>query len=826
MIDEKKSAISRRRPAFISWYYNEAVHGNLEIWKNFLVFIWQHFSIVEMLATLLTPWRRDVEVKTWRGFYPGKMIEMIFANLLSRLVGAVVRICVAAFGFIVFLFVLVFAIEFVILWVAMPLVLVILILYVFNGAIDVVWGMAFFLSWFLIALLSYFHDTKTLPLEMNYKQFLKHNILERIAGRLGLPRKRFPEEILSEEGKLKGFLKMQNLKENEYRFMVQYELLRLQKIKDGMKFWQSENLKKINPIGMQWRYGFTANLDRYCDDLSEGDYSEYRNADLVGRNEEYEILKMILRRPDQNCVLLVGNAGIGKKTLIHALAKNIRNRNENELLNQRILLLDLGRIISDSLNRSEDVENVLRTLFYEASYAGNVILLIEHLEYFLGSEASSIHPDISPVLTEFLDLPTFQIIALSTSKEYHQMIENHEHVVKYFEVVEMREPTENEAVKILLSQMEKYEKSRVLFTYRALRKIVVDSGKINWKFPLPERAIDLAMDTLMFWEKKSDEQFITEKTVDDFLTLKTGIKHGDVELEERSKLLNLEERMHKLVIGQEEAVRQVCEALRRSRSGIGNSDKPVGSFLFLGPTGVGKTETAKALAKIYFGDERHMVRLDMSEFKSPSSIDRLLGSSQLGQQGRLATMIKDNPYCLLLLDEIEKAYPEILDIFLQILDEGYVTDAFGEKINFRNCLIIATSNAGASLIKKMVEEKNQSEEIKQAVIDWSIENNVFRTEFLNRFDGVVFFRPLNDNELVSVVRLQLQKFARRLAKEKNIEISFDNEIIKQIIQKGYNPIFGARSVNRFIEDEIEGIVARKIIAGEVESGQAISLTNN
>ena len=214
----------------------------------------------------------------------------------------------------------------------------------------------------------------------------------------------------------------------------------------------------------------------------------------------------------------------------------------------------------------------------------------------------------------------------------------------------------------------------------------------------------------------------------------------------------------------------------------------------------------------------------MSEFQTPNSIDRLLGSSQLNQPGRLITQIKDNPYSLLLLDEIEKAYPEILDIFLQILDEGYVNDAFGEKINFRNTMIIATSNAGAAMIKKMVEQKNPAEEIKQSVIDYAIENNIFRTEFLNRFEGVIFFRPLNDNELKSVVRLQLQKFVRRLAKEKNIEVGYDDSVVEKIIQKGYNPIFGARSLNRFIEDEIESIVAKKIISGETATGEKIMLS--
>ena len=211
------------------------------------------------------------------------------------------------------------------------------------------------------------------------------------------------------------------------------------------------------------------------------------------------------------------------------------------------------------------------------------------------------------------------------------------------------------------------------------------------------------------------------------------------------------------------------------------------------------------------------------EFQMPNSIDRLLGSNQLNQPGRLVTQIKDNPYTLLLLDEIEKAFPEVLDIFLQILDEGFVTDAFGEKINFTNTIIIATSNAGAALIKQMVEENVPPEEIKQAVIDNAIENNIFRTEFLNRFDGVIFFRPLNDNELISVVRLQLKKFARRVAKEKNIEITFDDSIIENIIHNGYNPIFGARSLNRYIENTIEGIVANKIISGEAANGEKIEI---
>lgn len=735
------------------------------------------------------------------------------------------RSCVIATGLVFFMLTVLFGVLVNIFWISAPFVAVVSVFLAPKYNIDLLYIGGFVSAWIVAAVCFYFQDNKKPMLLIGIDELQRSHVFERVCGRIGISRKRFPEQLLGNKELFDEFLKARNLTEKEYLEILKWELERQQKITDARKFWRYEYLKKISAIGRQWRYGYTVHLDRYCLDLSKSDFTEYADSELIGRSDESEVLKLILERSNQNCALVVGSVGIGKKTLIHSLARNIRLNNEDRELSQvRVLLLDLGAAISDAVNVGSDVENFLRMLFYEACHAGNVILVIEHLEHFLSKGTSVMHPEISAVLEEFLHIPTFRIIATSTSKEYHQMIEKQEGLMKYFEVIEMREPSESEAIMILLDYLEKYEHRRVLFTYKSLQKIVRDSEKHNWDFPLPERAIDLAMGVLMFWEKKSDEQFVSEKTVADYLSLKTGVVQGEIEGVERKKLLNLEASLHRQVIGQDEAIIEVSGALRRARSGIGNSKKPVGSFLFLGPTGVGKTETAKALAKIYFGDEDKMIRLDMSEFQTPNSIDRLLGSSQLNQPGRLITQIKDNPYSLLLLDEIEKAYPEILDVFLQILDEGYVNDAFGNKINFRNTMIIATSNAGAVLIKNMVEQKRPAEEIKQSVINYAIENNIFRTEFLNRFEGVVFFRPLNENELKSVVHLQLQKFVRKLAKEKNIEVSFDQDIVEKIIQKGYDPIFGARSLNRFIEKEVEGLLAKKIISGEVAQGGKVALS--
>lgn len=812
-----------KRPNFFHWYYNQGVWELLEIWKNFLLFVLRYFSIFELLKTLVYPWHRDVSVQNWRGLHPFRTFELVLENIISRAIGTVVRLITIFAGVLFLASVAITGLVINFLWISAPLIFLFLLIYATRGLANIFIAGIFILGWVLFSVYCYFHDNEVPAVKIGPDEFIKQKVFERICGRFGIDSKRFPNGIFESEKKFEDFLKARSLTRDDYTEILKWEILDEEKKSNSRKFWHWENLKSIRPIGSQWRYGYTVNLDRYCKDLSESDWTAYGTAELIGRDNEYEVLKLLLERPDQNCALIVGNAGIGKKTLIHSLARRIRTAKESELENVRVMLFDLGQAISDALNRGEDVENFLRMIFFEASYAGNVILVVEHLEQFVGKNASIFHPDVSAVLAEFLDIPSFQLIATSTVKEYHNLIERQEQLVKYFEVIELREPSEKEAVKILLSSLEKYESKRILFTFRALKEIVSSSGKYNWEVPLPERALDLAMDTLMFWEKKSKEQFISEKTVADYLTLKTGIQHGEIEANERKKLLNLEKVLHRQVIGQEEAIKQVSEALRRARSGINNSKKPIGSFLFLGPTGVGKTETAKALAKAYFGDESRMIRFDMSEFQMPNSIDRLLGSSNLNQQGRLAMQVKDNPYSLILLDEIEKAYPEIMDIFLQILDEGFVTDAFGEKINFTNTMIIATSNAGAALIKKMVENNIPAEEIKQAVIDYAIEKNIFRTEFLNRFDGVIFFRPLTYNELRSVVQIKLRQFSKQVAKEKNIEITFAENISDNIIQKGYNPIFGARSINRYIEDTVEGIVARKIISGEAKNGDKITI---
>lgn len=806
------------------WYYEQGLHELLELIKDHLAFFWRFFSVVELFLTLFSPWHRDVTVRAWRGWNPAKSLEIIVTNIISRFIGAVVRTCVIAMGLLTVLAAFAAGTAFLFLWVVFPLLIISLAVIPFLMPGIFFLAVASCVSFLFVVFFAYRNNTRKRVFELEPLELSKHPVFERICARIGILKEDFPVEVLENEDILSEFLNKYDISIEEFFDVKNHELSRWDLIENKKKFWSKENLSMVPAIGVQWRYGYTVHLDLYAQDLSEHDFTEYRDCSLIGRESILEVTRLVLERPDQNCVLLVGQSGIGKKTLIHSLGGKVRRGEMGGYFEgKRIMLLDLGRVISDSINKGEDVENVLRILFMEASYAGNVILAIEHLEHYLGKEGNTFHPDISAVLGEFLGIPTLQIIATSTPKEYHALIEKQEAVGKYFEVVEFTEPSDKETMEILLSKLEPYEGRNVIFSYTALRTIIADAQKYNWEFPMPERAIDLMMEILTYWSNSPRTMFILPETVEEYLSMKTGIPQGEVGDSERKKLLDLENSLHRHVIGQEEAVGQIAKALRRMRSGVGNANRPIGSFLFLGPTGVGKTETAKALARAYFGDENHMIRLDMSEYQSPTSIDRLIGSQSLGQPGQLAIKAKENPYTLLLLDEIEKAYPTVLDLFLQVLDEGFMTDAFGEKINFRNMIIIATSNAGAPLIKRFVEEGYEAEEIKQKLIDHIIEEGIFRVEFLNRFESVIFFRPLNGGELKSVARLILDKFARRVGKEKNIDVSFGESVIDNVIREGYNPIFGARSLNRYVENSVEDLIARKIIAGEVKRGEKISI---
>ena len=809
---------------FFLWYYTRGLLASFLVLGNVLHFILHHFHIGGLLVTLLSPWKRDVTFKDWLGFHPLKTLQTLFENLVSRFLGMVVRLSVITFGLAVLVMTSMVGAILLVLYVITPVLLVSGGVFFFQNPL--LGGGLFVLGMFglLMAVAAYLSRVRDEKETTDIELLKRRPWFPTLLGRLGIEKKEFKGEMTKSTEALLGFLLSRGIDQMvfEQTVALEYQAERERVRKQQSFSWK--NLEKSVPIGKGWRYAYTSHLDRYASDLSEHDPTEYAHATLIGRAEEFKMTTLVLERPSQNSVLLVGDPGIGKKILIHHLARMIReNLFEGTSLGEaRFLLLDIGRIVSDAINQGVDVDGTVRRLFGEAAYAGNVVLVIENIDTVFGDGVA--HHSLASVMSEFLAIPGFRLIATTSTGHYHTLVKTDEQVFKFFEVIHFHETTEEETLLVLLEYVRSLERKQVVFTLPGLKSIITQSSRYKWEVPFPERALDLAEEVLTYWQGEVSDRFITPSVVEAFVSLKTGMPTGAIGADEKDKLLNLEEYLHKRIIGQEEAVKQIAEAMRRARAGFGDAKRPLGSFIFLGPTGVGKTETVKALAESYFGDEERMIRLDMSEFQTPEAVARLIGSESMGLSGQLTDMIKEKPFSILLLDELEKAYPKALDLFLQILDEGFVTESTGQKVSFRNTIIIATSNAGAPIVKAGIDNNTPFEEIRKHVIDYVVEQGIYRMEFLNRFDGVIFFQSLKHDELLQVTALKLQSFTERLKKEKNIVITFAPGVAEKIVEKGYEPEFGARSINRYIEDTIEDVVIGQIIAGSVVTGGTLSVS--
>ncbi len=813
---------------FLIWYWTGGIKNYFVIWNNFLSHFLIIFSVRHLFVTLFSPWRKDLTSKSWIGLHPLLEAQKVVLNTIFRFFGAIVRFFVASFGVVMMAFTFVFGLFFIIVWVLAPMLFVLSVIGVTLGEGKYTISTVAFGLFLVGTMLAYLESVRVPYNKMPIEKLLKFPWFRRVIQRIGTTPKELTAEVLANKDKLTALLKTYDMSVDEFELILKWEMdLQIAKER-SKKFWLRENLRRSVPIGKGWEYGYTITLDRHSLELSNYDPTEYRLVLPIGYDEEIEMAKLVLMKEEQNNVLLMGESGVGKKAIMHHIAKQILEGKAGEQLDEkRIMLVDLGSTISAVMNEGGDPEHALHSLFQEAAFAGNIILAIDEIGKYLDpGHKSSVN--IAAVLDKYLMLPSFQVIATTTRNNYHSLIEKQEGIVKNFDVVEIEEPSDEEAIKILLQKFSQIEHDCVVFTYQAIREIVRRSSQLGKIMPLPGRAIGFANSVLLYWEKNYADKggIIGIEDVFRVMSIKTGTKQGQILKDEREKLMGLEDLLHSRVIGQDGAVIQIANSIRKMRAGIRDIKKPVGSFLFLGPTGVGKTETAKALAEVHFGNEERMIRIDMSEYKTQDSIGRLIGSQVSGEMGILTSKTKDSPFSLILLDEIEKAHSDILDLFLQVLDEGYITDGFGEKISFRGTIIIATSNAGAPLIKEMVEQGVEAEELRKRLVDHIVKEGMFRVEFLNRFDSVVFFRALENNQMKEVISLMLNKFAERVSREKNISVKFGENVVDCVIEKGYDPVFGARSINRYISDKIEDKIATKIISKDVERGGEILLTTD
>ncbi len=594
--------------------------------------------------------------------------------------------------------------------------------------------------------------------------------------------------------------------------------------------WQEEILKeeesfsrkslaKKGSLAREWTCGYTVLLDNFSVDLTES----LRDAGFpktVGHKKEVESVERVLSRKETNSVVLTGEPGTGRKSIIYELArKSFFGECLPEVNYMRIVKLDITSVIASS-EGVEETEMVINNIFSEATNAGNVILVIEEMHNFVAGEKKPGAVNISALLEPYLHHPSFRLIGVTSFLGFRKQVEDNPSLLSLMEKVEVSEISKKETLRLLEMMIPYLErKYKKFISFGALKKIINLSDRYMPNDPFPEKAMDILEEAAVHVSQKK-ESFLLPHHVADIISEKTEIPVGEIDKEEKETLLHLEELMHERIVNQDMAVKEVSSSLRRSRTGVTTRKGLMGSFLFLGPTGVGKTETAKAIADIYFKSQKRMIRIDMSEFQEISDVSRLIGSER--QEGVLSSKVRENPFSLILLDEIEKSHPDILNIFLQILDEGHLTDGAGRKVDFKSTMIIATSNAGYQIIIDSMEKGEDWGELKKKILGRLFQESVFRPEFVNRFDGVVLFEPLSKEHLVSISGMQLERVAEDL-KEKDIEFIISEDLKRSIVEMSYDPLFGAREMQRIVQDKVGNTISSAILREEIKRGDRFTI---
>ncbi len=534
-------------------------------------------------------------------------------------------------------------------------------------------------------------------------------------------------------------------------------------------------LSKIGSIGKNWSYPITYFLDAHGRDLRLT--SDMLVIDHDGGLKQVE---RALSRDHQQNVLIVGPQGVGKTTRLSYLAKKMyRDLSTSKLNGKRLVELFPEELTKEELHRC----------FHEAVNAGNIVLVIENIERF----------HILDVVESYLDVPHFQIVLTTDNEHFNEKFKYNAHMMSSVDVVEFFPPDRKTTMLYLIDRVDRAG-IRHRFPDETLASIVILSEQFILNDYQPEKSMDL-LDELLLIEKR----VVSPEDVERLISEKLRIPLGVLQQEERDKLIHLEEVLNRYVIGQEEATHAIASSLKRSRLGVRDEKRPIGSFLFVGTTGVGKTHTAKTLAQYYFGSPDFFHRFDMSEYRELSSIERFME--------RIGSKVEDMPYSLVLFDEVEKAHPDILNVLLQVLDEGIMHTPKGRAINLRNTIIVATSNAGARYI---LENGHISKEL---LIQHIISEGILRPELINRFDGVVLFRTLNREEVKKVAILLIDKLNVTIGKRHGIQVSIDPELVDVLAREGYSAKFGLRPLRRLIQDKVETYIADLLLQGDIpESG--------
>ncbi|MBI5906715.1 ATP-dependent Clp protease ATP-binding subunit [Candidatus Saccharibacteria bacterium] len=565
-------------------------------------------------------------------------------------------------------------------------------------------------------------------------------------------------------------------------------------------------------IGRDWASGFTPTLDRFGQNVSRMIEAGGGHFHTLAHGD---VLDSVVHNLSQGSgsVAIVGEVGTGKTGLAYGLAQRLLEGRDESLRYYQMVSLNASIILSSA---GDQLEKTMLTLFGEAIHAGNIIIFLDEARLFFGSGAGAIN--ISQILLPVLQNHNVKIVAAFTPGDFQQLKASNESLATTLAVINVTEPDQALTMKILEDTALTFEaKDKLLVSYEALLEAYRLSGQYMQDQAYPGKAINVLEQAIPYVENN----VMTAMSVQMAIEKTHGVKVSKAQAPEADALLHLETSIHARMINQDRAVKVVAAALRRGRAGVSNPNRPVGSFLFLGPTGVGKTELARSLATTYFGDEQRMIRLDMTEYQGAEDVARLLDSGGSNDKS-LMLAIREQPFSVVLLDEIEKAHPNVLNLLLQMLDEGHLTDQTGKLASFKNSIIITTSNAGSAEITARIAAGDSLETFERPLIDKLISQGLFKPELINRFDEVVLFRPLNQTELAQVAGLMLADVNKTLSNQ-NVKVELTKAALDHVVRAGYDPQFGARPMRRVIQKMVEDAVATRLLSNQAGAGSTIVL---
>ncbi|HVW67045.1 MAG TPA: AAA family ATPase [Candidatus Peribacteraceae bacterium] len=611
----------------------------------------------------------------------------------------------------------------------------------------------------------------------------------------------------------KELLKQADLSEDDLNGLLHWEHFHAH-FKTHDDPWEAQSIIRASSMGRSWVMGYTTALDQLTSDVDTHEASSGEESIVIHEDTITEMLRTLSRARDRN-VLVMGKVGVGKRTLIRNAARTLRSiERAKHLPFTRIVTLHTESLLSGVGNPDAFLLQALS----RAQSTGRFVLVINDFSLLLRSANANLHA----VLMKFLQSNAISVIGIVDTQDYHSLVKVDPVLDSQFEKIVVEDCNDEETMEVLMAHYFGLNDRSVRVTYKALKAIVELSKRfLGTRGGLPGRAIDV-MDDAVTRARERGEKFVREDHVREVVSVKSRVNVLQMSQGEKERLLVLEDSMKQSIIGQQAAIRAVVNALKRARLDLHDRKKPVGTFLFLGPTGVGKTQTAKVLARDYFGADDAMIRLDMNEYSHADSVFNIIGQNG-SNEGFLAQRVQDKPFSLILLDEIEKAHPAVLNLFLQVLDEGFLMDNRGMRTDFRNAIIIATSNAGALFIRDFIKDHPDFEKknFKNELIDTIIRQQMFSPEFINRFDEVVLFYPLTLKDATDVAMLMIGDIVSEIEKRRGIKVELDEDVVQDLVARGYSIEFGAREMRRVITEVVEDYIADYLLKNDVKRGETI-----